>query len=74
MPIYIYESISEAPGEEPRYYEFEQRMTDEPLTVHPETGTPLRRIFRGGFSVGTGRKSSGGDGGGCCGPGSGCCC
>ena len=72
MPIYIYESIPQTPDEEPCYYEVEQRMTDEPLTAHPETGAPLRRIFRGGFNVGTGRQSSGGSGG-CCGPSSGCC-
>jgi hypothetical protein len=49
MPIYIYESIPQSPGEEPCYVEFEQHMTDEPFTTHPETGVPLRRIFRGGF-------------------------
>lgn len=74
MPIYIYESIPQTPGEQPRYYEIAQRMTDEPLTRHPETGVPLRRIFRGGFSVGMSRRPSGSSGG-CCGPssGSGCC-
>ena len=56
MPIYIYETIPQTPGEEPCYFEFEERMTDEPLTTHPETGVPLRRTFRGGFSVGSGRR------------------
>jgi len=73
MPIYIYEGTPQTPGEEPCYFEFEQRMADEPFTKHPETGVPLRRIFRGGFGVGTGRLSSGGSAGGCCGSGSGCC-
>jgi predicted nucleic acid-binding Zn ribbon protein len=73
MAIYLYESIPQGSGEEPQYYELEQRMTDEPLTAQPETGVPLRRIFRGGFSVGAGRQTSGGSGGGCCGPTSGCC-
>jgi len=73
MPIYIYETIPQTPGEEPCYFEFEERMTDEPLTTHPETGVPLRRTFRGGFSVGSGRQPSGGSSGGCCGSGSGCC-
>jgi len=72
MPIYIYESIPQSPGEEPCYVEFEQHMTDEPFTTHPETGVPLRRIFRGGFGAGTGRQSCGGSGG-CCGSSSGCC-
>jgi predicted nucleic acid-binding Zn ribbon protein len=71
MPIYIYESIPQSPDEKPSYFELEQRMTDEPYTEHPGTGVPLRRIFRGGFSVGTGRRSDGGSGG-CCGSGSGC--
>jgi len=73
MPIYIYEGLPQTPGEEPSYFEFEQGMTDEPLTTHPETGVPLRRIFRGGFGVGTGRQPSGGSAGDCCGSGSGCC-
>jgi len=72
MPIYIYESIPQTPGEQPCYFEFEQHMTDEPFTTHPETGAPLRRIFRGGFGVGTGRQPSGGSGG-CCGSSSSCC-
>jgi predicted nucleic acid-binding Zn ribbon protein len=70
--MYIYESIPQTPGEEPCYFEFEQRMADEPFTTHPETGVPLRRIFRGGFSVGTGGQPSSGSGGGC-GSSSGCC-
>ena len=72
MPIYIYESVPQSPGEETCYFEFEQHMTDEPFTTHPETGVPLRRIFRGGFGAGTRRQPSGGSGG-CCGSGSGCC-
>lgn len=57
MPIHIYEDIPQTPGEEPRYCEVEQRMTDEPLTAHPETGVPPRRVFSDGFSVGTGGKT-----------------
>ena len=72
MPVCIYESIPQTPDEKPSYFEFEQRMTDEPLKEHAETGVPLRRIFRGGFDVGTGRRPSGGSGG-CCGSSSGCC-
>jgi predicted nucleic acid-binding Zn ribbon protein len=65
MPTYIYESIPQTPDEEPCYFEFEQRMADEPNAAHPETGVPPRRTFRGGFSVGTGRRLSG-DSRGCC--------
>ena len=44
MPTYVYEVIGEGgqPGER---FEVVQRMTDEPLTVHPETGQPVRRVF-----------------------------
>jgi hypothetical protein len=44
MPTYIYEIITEdgAPGER---FEVVQRMVDEPLTEHPETGRPVRRVF-----------------------------
>lgn len=70
MPIYVYESIPQTAGEPTEYFEFEQRMTDEPFTAHPETGVPLRRIFRGGFSVG---RRSPEDSQGCCGSVSGCC-
>jgi hypothetical protein len=48
-------------------------MNDAPLTHHPETGEPLKRIILGGYGVmkpGTAPEPSGG--GSCCGP-SGCC-
>lgn len=42
MPIYVYETTSEdAPRER---FEFFQKMSDEPLTEHPETGEPVKRI------------------------------
>jgi hypothetical protein len=44
MPTYVYEVINEQgqPGER---FEVVQKMTDEPLTTHPETGQPVRRVF-----------------------------
>lgn len=44
MPTYLYEIVNEdgSPGER---FELVQRMTDEPLTVHPETGQPVKRLF-----------------------------
>jgi len=74
MPIYTHESVPRSPSEETCRFELDQHMTDEPFTTHPETGVPLRRIFRGGFGAGSGRRPSGGSGG-CCGSnsGSGCC-
>lgn len=44
MPTYVYEVITEdgQPGER---FELVQKMTDAPLTQHPETGLPVRRVF-----------------------------
>ena len=44
MPTYVYEVIQEdgQPGER---FEVVQAMTDDPLTEHPETGQPVRRLF-----------------------------
>jgi len=44
MPTYVYEVINEC-GEAGERFEVVQKMTDEPLTVHPETGQPVRRVF-----------------------------
>jgi predicted nucleic acid-binding Zn ribbon protein len=71
MPIYVYESIPQKPGEEPRYFEFSQSMADEPYTKHPDTGELIRRVILGGLGVVT--RDPGTDSGPCCGPGSTCC-
>jgi predicted nucleic acid-binding Zn ribbon protein len=44
MPTYLYEIIQPdgTPGER---FEYVQKMTDAPLTCHPENGQPVRRIF-----------------------------
>jgi hypothetical protein len=44
MPTYVYEVLQEdgAAGER---FEVVQKMTDLPLTCHPETGQPVRRVF-----------------------------
>jgi predicted nucleic acid-binding Zn ribbon protein len=44
MPTYEYEVIEPdgSPGER---FEVEQPMADPPLTVHPETGQPVRRVI-----------------------------
>ena len=43
MPIYVYEVLRED-GTEGETLELLQRMSDPPLTVHPETGQRIRRI------------------------------
>lgn len=44
MPIYVYEIVRDdgQPGEQ---FEVVQRFTDPPLTHHPETGQPVRRVL-----------------------------
>ncbi len=45
MPIYVYELI-EDPSER---FEVMQKISDEPLTKHPETGQPVRRVIQAPF-------------------------
>ena len=74
MPIYVYETIPQKPSEKARVFEFKQSMTDAPLTNHPETGEPIRRVVLGGFGVLSSAKPTRSSGGSsCCQPGSGCC-
>lgn len=45
MPIYVYEVV--LPDEEPgQMFEVIQRMADPPLTTHPTTGQPVRRVIQ----------------------------
>ena len=76
MTIYVYETIPAKAGEEVRRYEIRQSMKDAPLTKHPETGEPIRRVIMGGMGFvnpsGRGkskpapRRPSHGGGCGCC--------
>ena len=43
MPTYVYQIIK-PDGSEGEIFEVVQRMSDAPLTNHPETGEPVRRI------------------------------
>lgn len=49
MTTYVYETVPEKPGAEPRRFEVRQSMHDAPLTRHPETGEPVRRVIAGGY-------------------------
>lgn len=44
MPTYVYEIITED-GEEGQIFEIMQRLTDPPLTHHPLSGLPCRRVI-----------------------------
>lgn len=44
MPTYVYEIIRKD-GTAGERFEVVEKMSDEPMTVHPETGEPVRRVF-----------------------------
>ena len=44
MPIYQYEEVL-PDGEGGVQFELFQRMADAPLTQHPESGVPIRRVY-----------------------------
>lgn len=76
MTTYVYETIPPQPGQKPRYFEIKQSMKDPPLTTHPETGEPIRRVVLGGYGVLSSApkksRAPAPSGGSCCG-GTGCC-
>ena len=43
MPTYVYQVITED-GSDGEIFEVVQKMSEEPLTKHPETGEAVRRI------------------------------
>jgi hypothetical protein len=45
MPTYVY-AIINADGSDGDTFEVVQRMTDEPLTTHPASGRPVRRVIQ----------------------------
>ncbi len=51
MPTYVYETIPQSEADKPTQFEVWQRMAEEPLTKHPETGQPVRRLISGGLSM-----------------------
>src|SRR5262245_7944664 len=44
MPTYVYQVINED-GSEGEIFEVFQKMSDAPLTTHPATGKPVRRVI-----------------------------
>lgn len=49
MPTYIYETIPKKASGRTKRFELRQSMKDSPLTKHPETGEPVRRVISGGY-------------------------
>ncbi len=57
MPTYEYETIP-TDGRPPVRFEVQQRMSDPPLEVHPETGEPVQRVMSAPFVVGASSSSA----------------
>lgn len=57
MPMYVYEIIgdNDEPGER---FDIMQKMSDPPLTEHPETGQPVRRVITAPYVGGKWSDSS----------------
>jgi hypothetical protein len=51
MATYVYETVPKKPGDKPRRFELEQRMSDPPLKKDPKTGLPVRRVITGGSGL-----------------------
>ena len=45
MPLYVYEVVT-GDGSDGEQFEIFQSMADPALTVHPESGKPVRRVFQ----------------------------
>jgi len=48
MTTYTYETIPDDPKIAPKRFEAQQKMSDPPLKVDPESGLPVRRVITGG--------------------------
>jgi predicted nucleic acid-binding Zn ribbon protein len=51
MATYIYETIPSGARTKPRRFEVQQKMSDPPLKVDPESGLPVRRVIVGGSGL-----------------------
>ncbi len=51
MATYVYETIPKKPGQKPRQFEVQQKMSEPALTRCPETGEPVRRVVVGGSII-----------------------
>jgi predicted nucleic acid-binding Zn ribbon protein len=51
MPTYVYETIPNTPATAAERFEIRQPFDEVALSVHPETGVPVRRVISGGLAV-----------------------
>jgi predicted nucleic acid-binding Zn ribbon protein len=71
MPTYVYR-VMKKDGSLGDTFEVQQRMSDAPLTKHPETGEPVTRVVQAPMLCNSNRSGdTGGGGGHCCGGGCG---
>ena len=71
---YLYETIPAREGDEVKQFEIKQSANEAPLSKHPETGEPIRRVILGGWGLVTSKRSRGGASPGNCGCGPSSCC
>lgn len=69
MPTYIYETLRPDGDGQGERFEVRQSIGDPPLTRHPETGLPVRRVISGGLGLLTRPETSLPEPGPGCGPG-----
>ena len=58
MATYVYETIPRDANDAPQRFEVVQSMKDAPLTQHPDTGQPVRRVVMGGYGLISGRDKA----------------
>jgi predicted nucleic acid-binding Zn ribbon protein len=68
--MYLYETVPEHAGEAIDRFEVKQSFAEPALTMHPETGAPVRRVISGGMGLMTKSENSLPEPGPGCGPGS----
>lgn len=49
MPTYVYETVPTDASTPVARFELQQKMSEAPLTTHPETGQPIQRVIMGGM-------------------------
>ena len=58
MPTYEYETVPQQAGRKAVRFDIYQPITAAALTVHPETGEPVRRVISGGLGIFTESKTA----------------
>ena len=58
MPTYLYETFPASPDDTVERFEVKQSFSEPPLTSHPATGAPVRRVISGGIGLMTKAEQS----------------